>query len=340
MRRIVGIFILLQVLFLTAGWLQARDVTRIDTVRNHLLIPRPALEPLKSLVKSPSDPIDTLDTANEYIKVVLFADNTWQYVKLPGYQSEKDVFENNWDTTVSNPYKLEQANLPYSWSIWLVDSLDQYKCPFQGDIHPRGKFGPRRGRRHQGVDIPLKTGDPIYAAFTGKVRMSKYLGGYGNVVVIRHENGIETFHGHLSKRMVEEGDRVNAGDVIALGGSTGRSTGPHLHFETRYQGFAFDPQWLIDFKTGDLRHRLFVLKKKYFSPYSNYEQDFEDEWKNEEDDKREEAERAAMRWHTIKSGDTLGRIAINNGTTVSAICKLNGITPKTVLKIGRRIRVR
>ena len=340
MRRIVGIFILLQVLFLTAGWLQARDVTRIDTVRNHLLIPRPALEPLKSLIKSPSDPIDTLDTANEYIKVVLFADNTWQYVKLPGYESEKDVFENNWDTTVSNPYKLEQANLPYSWSIWLVDSLDQYKCPFQGDIHPRGKFGPRRGRRHQGVDIPLKTGDPIYAAFTGKVRMSKYLGGYGNVVVIRHENGIETFHGHLSKRMVEEGDWVNAGDVIGLGGSTGRSTGPHLHFETRYQGFAFDPQWLIDFKTGDLRHRLFVLKKKSFSPYSNYEQDFEDEWKIEEDDKREEAERAAMRWHTIKSGDTLGRIAINNGTTVSAICKLNGITPKTVLKIGRRIRVR
>ena len=340
MRGIFGILLLLQLLSLSAGWLQARDVTRIDTVRNHLVIPRPALEPLKSLVKSPSDPIDTLDTANEYIKVVLFADNTWQYVKLPGYQSEKDVFENNWDTTVSNPYKLEQANLPYSWSIWLVDSLDQYKCPFQGEIHPRGKFGPRRGRRHQGVDIPLKTGDPIYAAFTGKVRMSKYLGGYGNVVVIRHENGIETFHGHLSKRMVEEGDWVNAGDVIGLGGSTGRSTGPHLHFETRYQGFAFDPQWLIDFKTGDLRHRLFVLKKKYFSQYSNYEQDFEDEWKNEEDDKREEAERAAMRWHTIKSGDTLGRIAINNGTTVSAICKLNGITPKTVLKIGRRIRVR
>lgn len=337
MRRVVLFSFLLCI---SAGMLCARNIARLDTVRNHLVIPRPALEPLKSLVKSDSDPIDTLSTANEYIKVVLFADNTWQYVKLPGYQTEKDVFEKNWDTTVSNPYKIEQSDLPYSWSIWLVDSLDQYKCPFQGDIHPRGKFGPRRGRRHQGVDIPLKTGDPIYAAFTGKVRMSKYLGGYGNVVVIRHENGIETFHGHLSKRMVEVGDWVNAGDVIGLGGSTGRSTGPHLHFETRYQGFAFDPQWLMDFKTGELRHRLFVLKKKYFSPYSNYEQDFEDEFKNEEDDKREEAELAAMRWHTIKSGDTLGRIAINNGTTVSAICKLNGITPKTVLKIGRRIRVR
>lgn len=340
MRKMIVIVVLQALLYLCAYDLPARDLTRIDTVRNHLMIPRPALQPLKSLVTSDSDPIDTLSTANEFIKVVLFADNTWQYIKLPGYQTEKDVFEKNWDTVSSNPYKLEQKDLPYSWSIWLVDSLNQYHCPFQGEIHPRGKFGPRRGRRHQGVDIPLKTGDPVYATFTGKVRMSKYLGGYGNVVVIRHENGIETFHGHLSKRMVEAGDWVNAGDVIGLGGSTGRSTGPHLHFETRYQGFAFDPQWLIDFKTGDLRHRLFVLKKKYFSQYSNYEQDFEDEWKNEEDDKKEDAERAAMRWHTIRSGDTLGRIAINNGTTVSAICKLNGITPKTILKIGRRIRVR
>ena len=341
MRKAAGFFIMIQALLcLCVSGLSARDLTKIDTVRNQLVIPRPALEPLKSLVKSDSDPIDTLDTANEHIKVVLFADNTWQYIKMPGYQSETDIFDKYWDTTAANPYKLEQANLPYSWSIWLVDRLDQYCCPFKGDIHPRGKFGPRRGRRHQGVDIPLKVGDPIYAAFAGKVRISKYLGGYGNVVVIRHDNGIETFHGHLSKRMVEEGDWVNAGDLIGLGGSTGRSTGPHLHFETRYQGFAFDPQWLIDFKTGVLRHRLFVLKKKYFSLYSNYEQDFDDELKNEEDDKREEAERAAMRWHTIKSGDTLGRIAINNGTTVSAICKLNGITPKTVLKIGRKIRVK
>ena len=160
------------------------------------------------------------------------------------------------------------------------------------------------------------------------------------MVVIRHENGIETFYAHLSKRLVEENDWVNAGDVIGYGGSTGRSTGPHLHFETRYKGYAFDPQWLIDFKTGQLRHRLFVLKKKYFNIYSNYEQDFEDEIKNEEDDKKEDAEREAMRWYTIKSGDTLGRIAINHGTTVSALCRLNGIKSTTTLKIGRKIRVR
>ena len=313
---------------------------RLDTIRTQLVVPRPALEPVKSLTKSPSDPIDTLDTANEHIKVVLHADNTWRYYKTPGFQQVTGVFDEYWNETQSNPYGIEQKDLPEQWSIWLVDSLDQYHCPFQGTIHPRGKFGVRRGRRHQGVDIPLKTGDPIYATFTGKGRMSKYFGAFGNLIVIRHDNGIETFYAHLSKRNVEVGDWVNAGDVIGLGGSTGRSTGPHLHFETRYNGFAFDPQWLIDFENGLLRHRLFVLKKKYFNIYSNYEQDFEDEMKNEEDDKKEDAEREAMRWYTIKSGDTLGRIAINNGTTVSELCRLNGISRTTTLKIGRKIRVR
>jgi murein DD-endopeptidase MepM/ murein hydrolase activator NlpD len=336
-RQIISAIALLFVVSVSA---EAVRPVKIDTTTTHLIIPRPALEPVKSLIKSPSDVIDTLDTANEHIKVILRADNTWSYYKTPGFQQVTGVFDEHWDETKTNPYGIEQANLPSQWSLWLVDSLDQYHCPFQGSVYYRGKFGVRRGRRHQGVDLPLKTGDPIYAAFTGKVRMSKYLGAFGNLVVIRHENGLETFYAHLSKRSVEVGDWVNAGDVIGLGGSTGRSTGPHLHFETRYNGFAFDPQWLIDFEKGLLRHRLFVLKKKYFNIYSNYEQDFEDEMKNEEDDKKEDAEREAMRWYTIKSGDTLGRIAINNGTTVNAICRLNGIKPTTTLKIGRKIRVR
>lgn len=318
----------------------AINPVRIDTVKTRLVVPRFAFEPVKSLVKSASDPIDTLDTPNEHVKVLLYGDNTWQYYKTPEYRKLSGVYDEYWTNEHPNPYKMALDSLPSSWSLWLVDSLDQYHCPLHAEVYSRGKFGMRRGRRHQGVDIPLKTGDPVYATFTGRVRLSKYYGAYGNMVVIRHENGIETFYAHLSKRNVEVGDWVNAGDVIGLGGSTGRSTGPHLHYETRYKGFAFDPQWLIDFKEGTLRHRLFVLKKKYFSIYSNYEQDFEDEIKNEEDDKKEEAEKAAMKYYTIKSGDTLGRIAINNGTTVNALCRLNGITPKTTLKIGRKIRVK
>ncbi len=325
---------------LSADKIFASNPIRIDTARTRLVIPRPALQPVPNWMKPPSDPIDTLDTVNEYIKVILYGDNTWQYYKTPEYQKVTGVFDEHWKEDGTNPYGIELSQLPDSWSIWLVDSLNQYHCPFQGDVHPRGKFGIRRGRRHQGVDIPLKTGDPVYATFTGKVRISKYWGAFGNLVVIRHDNGIETFYGHLSKRYVEVGDWVNAGDVIGLGGSTGRSTGPHLHFETRYKGFAFGPQWLIDFKTGELRHRLFVLKKKYFNIYSNYEQDFEDEMKNHEEDAAEDAERAAMKYYVIRSGDTLSKIARNNGTTINALCKLNGITTKTTLKIGRRIRVR
>lgn len=327
--------------FLPTHRLYSATPLRIDTMRTHIVIPRPAYESLPTpLFWSPSDPIDTLDTVNEHIKVILFGDNTWKYYKTPEYQSVTDVFSENWTENVTNPYGVQQVDLPTSWSIWLVDSLDQYHCPFIGDIHPRGKFGPRRGRRHQGVDLPLKVGDPIYATFTGKVRMSKYLGGFGNLVVIRHENGLETFYAHLSKRNVEVGDWVNAGDVIGLGGSSGRSTGPHLHFETRYKGFAFDPQWLIDFKTGELRHRLFVLKKKYFNIYSNYEQDFEDEMKNHEEDEAEDAERAAMKFYTVRSGDTLSKIARNNGTTVKELCRLNGINQNATLRIGKKLRVR
>lgn len=332
--------LLFSMLMFMPGIAYSANPVRLDTIKTQLVIPRPALEPLKSLVTSPNDPIDTLDTVNEHVKVILYGDNTWQYYKTPDFKKLAGVFDEHWDEVNSNPYKMQLTDLPSAWSLWLVDSLDQYHCPFQGEVYYRGKFGMRRGRRHQGVDIPLKTGDPVYATFTGKVRMSKYFGAYGNVIIIRHENGLETFYAHLSKRHVEAGDWVNAGDVIGLGGSTGRSTGPHLHYETRYNGFAFDPQWLIDFKTGELRHRLFVLKKKYFNIYSNYEQDFDDEMKNEEEDKKEDAEKAAMKYYTIKSGDTLGRIAINNGTTVNALCRLNGITPKTTLKIGRRIRVR
>ena len=339
-KRIITLSIALLFLFDASADVFARTTVRIDTVRNRLVIPRPALQPLKSLIISDTDPIDTLDTVNEHIKVILYADNTWQYYKTPEYMKTSGVFDEYWSGSAANPYGVSLQDLPDRWSIWCVDSLDQYKCPYQGKIHYRGKFGPRRGRRHQGVDLPLKTGDPIYAAFSGKVRISKNMGAFGNLVVIRHENGIETFYAHLSKRMVSAGDWVNAGDVIGLGGSTGRSTGPHLHFETRYKGFAFDPQWLINFETGELRHRLFILKKKYFNIYSNYEQDFEDEFKNHEEDKAEDAEKAAMKWHVVKSGDTLYRLASKYDTTVSEICRLNGITPKTTIKIGRRLRVR
>lgn len=313
-----------------------------SSAKTELLIPRIPKQPVKSLLDYQDvEPLDTLDTGNDYVKVVIYSDNSWRYIKTADFLSSRsDIFEKNWSSSGTDPYRLDWKDFPSSWSIWLVDSLNQYHVPYKGKVNPRGKFGPRRGRRHQGVDLPLTKGDPIYATFPGKVRISTMMRGYGNLIVIRHENGLETFYGHLSKRNVNVGDIVNAGDVIGLGGSTGRSTGPHLHFETRYMGYAFDPQWLMNFESGELRRRMFVLKKKYLNQYSNYEQNFDDEFKTAEEDAAEEAALAAMRWYKVRSGDTLGRIAINNGTTVSAICRLNGIKSTSTLRIGQRLRVR
>ena len=286
--------------------------------------------------------IDTLTTDNDAVQVILYSDNSWKYIRNREIAKDSNIFEKYWDTTTLFPYReVDMSGMPKSVVIDLVDSLTSYHCPYQGSVHPRGKYGPRRRRQHQGVDLPLKMGDPVYATFCGRVRISQYnKGGYGNLVIIRHDNGLETYYGHLSERMVEPGQWVEAGQIIGLGGSTGRSTGPHLHFETRYYGQSFDPERLIDFKNGTLSRETFLLKKSFFSIYSNAGQDFDDEIANEEQDKQEAAEKAAMKYYKIRSGDTLGAIARRHGTTVANICRLNGIKSTTILRIGRSLRVR
>lgn len=286
--------------------------------------------------------LDTLATANDAVQVILYSNNTWKYVLNREIARDSTIFEKYWDTTTLFPYKdADMSAMPQSVVIDLLDSVTGYHCPYQGSIHPRGKYGPRRRRPHQGVDLPLKMGDPIYATFSGRVRISQNTrGGYGNLIIIRHDNGLETYYGHLSERLVEPDQWVEAGQIIGLGGSTGRSTGPHLHFETRYYGQSFDPERLIDFKNGTLCRETFLLKKSFFSIYSKAGQDFEDEIANEEQDKKEAAEKAAMRYHTIRSGDTLGALARKYGTTVTNICRMNGIKSTTILRLGRKLRVR
>ena len=286
--------------------------------------------------------LDTLATENDAVQVILYSNNSWKYILNREVAKDSTIFEKYWDTTTLFPYKeVDMSGMPKSVVIDLVDSLTSYHCPYQGSVHPRGKYGPRRRRQHQGVDLPLKMGDPVYATFCGRVRISQYnKGGYGNLVIIRHDNGLETYYGHLSERLVEPDQWVEAGQIIGLGGSTGRSTGPHLHFETRYYGQSFDPERLIDFKNGTLSRETFLLKKSFFSIYSNAGQDFEDEIAYEEQDKKEAAEKAAMKYYKIRSGDTLGGIARRYGTTVTNLCRLNGIKSTPVLRIGRSLRVR
>lgn len=130
-------------------------------------------------------------------------------------------------------------------------------------------YGWRWGRPHTGIDLALNTGDKIYAAFDGVVRLAKYNGGYGNCVVIRHYNNLETLYGHLSKINVKVGEKVKAGDVIGLGGSTGHSTGPHLHFECRLLYACFDPEWIFDLETYSIKTSFIRIDKSYFGVESS-----------------------------------------------------------------------
>ena len=303
-------------------------------------------EPLDSLTVKPIKPlqspivVDTLPTQNSELSIVLFNDNTWRYVLLRTPQQDSTIFAHYWDEEKISPYReVPYASLPTSVAIELTDSLKSYHYPHKGRITSR--YGMRRRSQHNGIDISLKVGDTIYSTFNGRVRFSKCTEtGYGTLVIVRHDNGLETYHGHLSKRLVEAGDRVVAGQPIALGGNSGRSTGPHLHFECRYYGQSFDPERLINFRTGELRRPEFLLKKSYFSIHSKYEQDFNSEMKVAAADKAEAAASAERRYYKVRSGDYLGRIAARNHTTVAAICRLNGIKPSTVLQIGKVLRIK
>lgn len=330
------------------GWGQAADtLSRADSLKGGVpdVIPDAFQTDPAQFKEGKGVAMDTLDIADGRLLLVLKDDHTWYYIKNFRLLEEEDVFRDHWVVNSTDPYRIPLDSLPLHNTILLVDSTSTFVCPNQTKVF--SKFGYRHGRRHQGVDLPLKTGKPVVAAFDGRVRVSEYHSGYGNLIVLRHENGLETFYGHLSKRDVEVGDWVRAGDQIGLGGSTGRSTGPHLHFETRYKGYAFDPEWIADYEKGELRSNVFVLRRSYLDASSHYVPQSIDE---EEDvyaadekivaeEKRIAAEKAAMRYHTVKSGDTLGAIAKRYGKSLSTIQKLNPGVDSNKLRIGQKIRV-
>ena len=186
-------------------------------------------------------------------------------------------------------------------------------------------FGPRWRRMHNGLDLKVNIGDTIVAAFDGKVRIVKYeRRGYGKYVVIRHDNGLETVYGHLSKQLVEENQLVKAGEVIGLGGNTGRSTSSHLHFETRFLGIAINPIYMFDFPKQDIVADTYTFRKtKGVKRAGSHDTQAAD---------------GTIRYHKVKSGDTLSRIAKLRGVSVSTLCKLNRIKPTTTLRIGQVLR--
>lgn len=234
----------------------------------------------------------------------------------------EDLYGSNWNTKWVDPFRgeAEKPNFPDSCAI----NCSSFVYPIDTIARVTSKYGPRRRRMHRGIDLKVQKGDTIRAAFDGKVRIRNYeRRGYGYYLVIRHPNGLETIYGHLSKQLVHVNDIVHAGDPIGLGGNTGRSTGSHLHFETRFLGQAINPAEIVDFENGVPVHDTFVFRNvKINGRKSNIYTSSGDQ----------------LVYHRVKSGDTLGKIARIYGTSVSELCRLNGIKPTTVLRVGQSIR--
>ncbi|MDR2775975.1 MAG: peptidoglycan DD-metalloendopeptidase family protein [Tannerella sp.] len=234
-----------------------------------------------------------------------------------------ELYNSNWDTVHVNPFMNTDMDFPDSYNINCVS----FVMPIDREtIRITSKYGPRRRRMHRGIDLGLQVGDTVRAAFDGKVRIKSYeRRGYGYYLVLRHPNGLETVYGHLSKFLVQGNKVVRAGEAIALGGSTGRSSGAHLHFETRFLGKDINPAEIIDFENKMPYKDEYVFHNvKINGRKSNIYSTSED----------------VLAVHRVKKGETLSHIARKYGISVAELCRLNGITQTSKLSIGQSIQFR
>lgn len=252
------------------------------------------------------------------------------------------VYTEDWNNNVT--FRYAEAGFSPHGKIALVDTMFGYAFPVEKET--TSGFGGRRN--HKGIDIPIKTGDNIVAAFGGKVRYAKWnSGGFGNLVIIRHPNGVETYYAHLSKIKVKPNQIVEPGELIGLGGSTGRSYSPHLHFEVRYGHVPFDPKHIFDLenyclKTDSIELGNLVKNARGQICYDDLEleEHDHDHGHDHEHSSTQSEGSSETGYHTVRSGDTLSKIAGNYGRSVDTLCKLNGLSRTSILQIGQRIRVK
>lgn len=233
-----------------------------------------------------------------------------------------DLYSDIWQNFRVNPYNMPIDSIKTPVEL----DLSGFHMPHTGAI--TSAYGPRKARYHYGIDLRVAVGDSIRSAWDGVVRIVGWdPRGYGRFVVIRHDNGLETVYGHLSMALFDENERIFAGEVLGLGGNTGRSTGPHLHWELRYLGNAFNPKRVVDFEENTL---LTSLKD------NRYTISQKETWP----ELAEIKSMKAAKYHVIRNGESLSTIARKYGTSINALCRLNGIKTNTIIRAGKKIRVR
>lgn len=243
--------------------------------------------------------------------------------------TDETIYKNIWNSTQIR-YPANTLPDKRDTVVICINGLNDnsYVHPYKGKVI--SKYGPRRGRMHTGIDIKLNSGDTVLCAFDGRVRLAKRFNGYGNLVLVRHNNGLETIYGHLKSIKVKVNDTIKAGDLIGLGGRTGRATCDHLHFETRLFGEPFNSDKYIDFENYSLRtDKIYYANKRFEIDKNNFKK------KPLASDGAALAAAGGKTKHVIRKGDTLSAIARKYRTSVTKICNANKITARTTLKIGR-----
>lgn len=303
------------------------------------------------------NPIDTFYT--DHGTILLYPDRSWVYMEdlyFDGIMngSLHDLILNDTSFNYKSYWKTDvtitcnQNNVgSMNDTIWMcvVDSTHSDFCiPFDGRL--TSGFGYRHGRNHNGVDIDLEEGDTVRAAFDGKVRYAKYHeNGFGNLIIIRHYNGLETYYAHCSKLLVAPNQEIKAGDPIGLGGNTGRSYGAHLHFEVRFYDVPIDPELIFNFTHKDIHDNLLVHKGVFVDGGYRSTARVDDApgvqgTGGGTTSSTESSANTSAKTHKVRSGDTLSHIAEKYGTTVKRLCELNNMKPTDILHIGQVIKVR
>lgn len=271
-----------------------------------------------------------------------FIDNLFSDEEEP----ELDIYTEGWDSKLVNAYA--NVDVPQSSVI----DVSGYAMPHSGYITSPYGYRKRFRRMHKGIDIKVYIGDTIRAAFDGKVRLTNYQRrGYGKYVIVRHTNGLETVYGHLSEFLVEPNQYVKAGEPIALGGNTGRSTGSHLHFETRFMGYPINPAAIFDFANQTVHTDTYTFDKDTYQAARNFDpaanNQYATQWRQSNPQPaRQVASRSGgsggtgAATYTVRKGDSLSKIASRNGISLQKLCRLNGLKTSSKIKIGQKLKLR
>lgn len=249
---------------------------------------------------------------------------------------ENDLYETFKDDRTVNPFR--NSVVPATAKI----DVSEFAMPTMGYVTSPYGYRPRFRRMHKGIDLKVQIGDTIYAAFSGYVRLTNFeRRGYGNYVIMSHNDGFETIYGHLHRFLVKPGQYVKVGTPIGLGGNTGRSTGPHLHFETRFMGYAINPAAIFDFENKTTHTDIYTFNKhnyqnaRDFSPKSRAGKALAAKSKR---GKKGSSSSASSSTYKVKKGDSLEKIARANGTTVAAIKKANGMKSDRI-SAGQKLKL-